>query len=143
MPRCTRSITGASASNGVRVIMPDDLAALRAAWERLRPARPDWPSTFEDAMHTPLIAALLRVYANHPEAAQSAIDRRAPVAPPRDLSAAPAWEASRPGDFNPDNARIPARIPTMPANPPPPVRRKWAGVDFKSRAAGEKPESED
>lgn len=114
----------------------DELRAMRAAWDRLRPARPDWPASFEDALRLPLLAALLRTFARHPAAVRDVIERRAPAAPPRDLNSAPAWDATGPGEFDPDHARVPAR----PTKPPAQARRRWPGIDLKRRAAGEKPE---
>lgn len=55
--------------------MPDDLQVLREAYNAEAPFH-NWPSTFEAAIALPLVLALLRTYARHPEAMRS---RRLPV----------------------------------------------------------------
>ena len=86
---------------------------MRAAYEREAPHRPHWPSTYDRAIADPMTAAILRLMAAHP----ASFGRRKPV----------------PVSRQPD-----PRYWT-----PAPARPRPREIDFKSRAAGEKPELPD
>lgn len=59
-------------------MLSSELEELRRVFETEKPFH-DWPATFDHAITSPLVLALLRTYARHPEAMRS---RRLPVTKP-------------------------------------------------------------
>jgi hypothetical protein len=103
--------------------MIGDLQALRAIFDREARHRPHWPQAWEQAQADALVMAILRTMAAHPSAA---FGRRASItSDPRPWD----WDCKEP----------------MPANwrPAPPHVKPARSLDFKSLAAGEKPDADD
>lgn len=95
--------------------MIDDLQALRVVFDREARHRPHWPQSWDQAQASALVMALLRTMVRHPVS----FGRRASV-------------ISRP------------LLEPMPSHwrPASPHVKPSGGLDFKSLAAGEKPDKD-
>lgn len=106
---------------------PPTMEDLSAVFERERKSRPHWPAVFADAMRDPQIVMILKLHAR-----AGAVKVRQGPKPPRqlDLEAVDDSEHQRE-----------AMRPAMP-HPDPAAHgyhgRRPTGLDFKSRAAGER-----
>lgn len=96
--------------------MPADPQTLRDIFTREARHRPHWPQVWEVARHDPLILAILRTMAAHPKS----FGRRASAV--STVSIQPMLTHWRPAS---------------------PHTKRAGGLDFKSLAAGEKPEPEE
>lgn len=108
-------------------IRPDELAPLRVIFDRESRHRPHWPQDFTRATADPLTLAILRTLAAHP-AAQGYGRRHAPA-------------QARPGTTR--RQRELEACPPEHIDPTAPQHRAAAraqSIDWKSRAAGEKPD---
>lgn len=91
-------------------MLSSELTELRRVFETEKPFH-DWPECFELALASPLVLALLRTYARHPEAMRS---RRLPVTRNWHLGLHP----------------VPTQAPTAaPARPPVVDRKRLAAND--------------
>jgi len=114
---------------------PEAIETMRRLFEALRPARPDWPPTFEEAMSVPLLAGLLHTMARDPDGTLERERMRGNIGP-RDLQVTPEFESTTP-DVTLGEPRQINRDFQRPRQ----MRfRAFDGIDLKSRAAGEKPE---
>jgi len=106
--------------------LPKDSETLRAIYVREAPHRPHWPPTLEFAMRDPLILRLLRLMRDHPSAQGRRQGYQAPQQCPPGLDVPPLG------------------VPTLPAVPRGHVapRNLTPFLDWKSRAAGEKPDQD-
>lgn len=105
-----------------RPATPDELATLRRIFDREAPHRPHWPQDFARAVADPLTLAILRTMAAHP-AAHGYGRHHAPGQAHRATTQRQRELEALPDDLDPAAPR--ARIKSL---------------DWKSRAAGEKPD---
>lgn len=135
--------------------LPDDV--LRDTFARERPYRPHWPERWDVAKRDPLIVATLDILARHVPAYGRRRAERAqiglgqvtahaqPVADPRQQALVPTESCACPSQCVAQVSGWP--VPkgmhcrmVHPQAPRPPIVKRQPGIDFKSRAAGEKPD---
>lgn len=133
--------------------IPED--TLRATFNRERPYRPHWPEHWEVARRDPLIMTTLDILARHvPAYGRRRADRARiglgqapaqPVTDPRQHALVPTEPCACPSQCVAQASGWP--VPkgmhcrmAHPQTPRPPIVKRQPGIDFKSRAAGEKPE---
>lgn len=117
-------------TNPPHPLRPEEISTIRVLFDRESQYRPHWPQDFDQATRDPLTLAILRTMAAHP-GAQGYGRRLAPGHAPRGLSM-------------PRQRELEA-LPPDPIDPDPTGQRARAAaraqsIDWKSRAAGEKPD---